>query len=279
MRVFSIFPAILLILGMSAAPAYSEKVLDMTAAKALRRLPKAESERLVRIVAIGATPVPESWHILSYDPESEAGIKERIVANGVISDGVEASEYASYLTEDDVIERRKVKIDTDRLFRTANRYALANEMMVSSMNYTLEKNEDGDAVWQVDCIDESDAVAGSLAIAADTGEVLSQEGFAIEPTAAPAKPTKIRKGALKLTTEAEPVVSAENTEDASDSGEIDNHEAKGSREQGVAKSSTEKKSHGTRARSVRRGRRPDGGDVARTVTRPVRRVLRRVLPF
>ena len=266
-----------LILWISAGSALSAAGSDATAKKALRRLPNTEAQRLARIVAIGGTPVPESWHILSHDPKSETGIRERVVADGAISETTESSAYAGYLTEDDIIGRRAVKIDTDRIFHMANQYALENDLLVASMNYTLEKNGLGEVVWRVDCLAESGGVVGSLEIAAETGEVLARDGFPIEPTLTSVKTTKRRSSALKLATDAEQIVGEEV---AGDDEEEELAAAVGTPEREPVRSASGKKSaRSSGSQSAGRSRRTDAEDVARTVTRPVRRVLRRVLPF
>ena len=279
MRTYPQIPTFFLILWIGAGSALPATVSDPTAKKALRRLPNSEAQRLARIVAIGGTPVPESWHILSHDPGSETGIRERVVADGAISESAETSAHADYLTEDDIIGRRAVKTDTDRIFSMANQYALENDLLVTSMNYTLEKNALGEAVWKVDCLGENGAVVGALVIAAETGEVLARDGFPVEPTLAKVNKAKKRSGsALKLDTDAEQMVggdAAEVDDEAYESAETD-----GTRDREEVRSAAGKKSgrsHGSR--STRRARRTDPEDVARAVTRPVRRVLRRVLPF
>ena len=53
---------------------------SQTALSALRTLPPEDEQRLARIDGCDGTPTPERWHFLVYDPQTENGYREYVVA-------------------------------------------------------------------------------------------------------------------------------------------------------------------------------------------------------
>jgi hypothetical protein len=154
-----------------------------TVLEALEMVPKDDLGSLARIEAFDGTPVPERWHILVYDPESETGVKEYVVAKGELVTSRGISQFAETLRPTDVIGKEPVKIDSDKLADVAKEYAEANDMEFATMSYHIARQQ-GDAKpsWRVDCRDGEGKVLGSLMVNAETGDVLSHEGFAEAPS-------------------------------------------------------------------------------------------------
>ncbi len=243
---------------------------EQSAFAALKLIPASEGRRLARVFAFGAAPYPERWHFLVHAPEAATGLREYVVEGDEVAEPSDVSQYAQSLTKEDVIGRKAVKIDSDRIFETANRYALANGVQVASMNYTLHREGDaGLPVWRVDCLDADGSRAGSLVMTAGRGRVLSHEGFAIEPPSSTREKKVKSNDKEKLETEAQPQVAVNGNAEETGGPEDKPTESAGSSE----------RSNETNSRQT--ARRPGAGErnAVRSVPRPVRRILRRVLPF
>src|SRR5438046_3902324 len=75
---------------------------SQTALDALKLLPKGMGKNLARIEAREGTPVPERWHILVHDAQSENGLREFVVADGKLVADRTLSQFAEKLTDDDI---------------------------------------------------------------------------------------------------------------------------------------------------------------------------------
>lgn len=173
---------------------------------ALRLLPRGESKRLARIVARDGTPVPERWHFIVHDPKAETGVHEYVVAKGEIVASREVSQFVENLRAEDVFGGEALKINSDRAAKLAQQYALANNMTVAVMNYELKKEGAAAApLWNVTCLDEDGTEIGRLVLSAGKGNVVSHDGFPIEPPppappppATPSPEDKLRRPAADL---------------------------------------------------------------------------------
>lgn len=260
-----------------------------SAFKALKVVPKEDVNKLARIEAQGGTPVPERWHFLVHSPESQTGIKEYVVAGGELVATREVSQFAETLTEEDVIGDIALKVDSGKLVDLTKKYAAANKVAVATVNYQLIKIE-AEPIWRVNCLDESGTVNGTLVVTAAKGEVLSHEGFAVEPKGA--KSLKRKKSALRFETESEELVAVaddldtdpeqeENGAELLAETDVDQTDSAGTTERAAPpKKVASKSGRGSSERKVRPSvRAPRPVAVARRVTKPVRQIIRRVLPF
>ena len=152
-----------------------------TALDALKMLPKGAEKNLALIEAREGTPTPERWHILVHDAKSENGLREFVVADGKLVANRTLSQFAETLTTNDVIGADAVRFNSDVLSALAAKYAVSNNVRISSMNYELRK-ENELPVWRVDCLDARGQKVGALSVAADNGKIVSREGFPNEPT-------------------------------------------------------------------------------------------------
>ena len=77
-----------------------------------------------------------------------------------------------------------LRIDSDRAGKVAQQYALANNVQPATFSYQLRKDpDDGTPVWNVTCVDSAGKALGGVVVAANKGNVLSHNGFSIEPGA------------------------------------------------------------------------------------------------
>lgn len=173
------FPAIVLIAA-SAASLHAQNTT--TALGAIKLLPKGESKRIARIEAREGNPTPERWYILVHDPKDESGLHEYVVAGGEVVASRGLSQFAEGLKSEEVIGNEALKIDSDRVGKLAQQYALANSVTPATLNYQLKKDtDDGTPVWNVTCLDQGGKALGGLVVAANKGNVLSHSGFTVEP--------------------------------------------------------------------------------------------------
>jgi hypothetical protein len=157
--------------------AYAETALD-----AVKQLPKEQAARVARIEARGGTPDPDRWYILTEDPAAENGVHEFVVSNGEIVASRAVSQFAESLKEGDMLGAAPLKIDSDKAEQLARDYAEANGAVVTSMNYELKKDgPDAAPAWTVSCLDDKGNKVGSVVVTAGKGNVVSHDGFTIEP--------------------------------------------------------------------------------------------------
>jgi len=156
---------------------------SVTALGALRLLPKGQARNLARIEGIEGTPAPERWHILVHDKESENGVREYVIAGGAVVASRTVSQFAPSLTEGDVIPAESIKFDSSRAAQLAQDYAIANNMMLASINYRLcKQGTDAAALWRLVCVDEEGKELGVLVVTAEKGNVISHDGFSFTPS-------------------------------------------------------------------------------------------------
>lgn len=173
-----------------------------TALDAIKLLPKAEAKKIARIEAREGTPAPERWYVIAFDEKSESGVREYAVAGGEIVATRALSQFAEALRPEDVVGGDAVRIDSDKAAKLAQQYALANNATVASLNYELRRDGEGAApLWTVTCLDEAGKELGRVVVSAGKGNVISHEGFAVEPGAP--------VGKEKVKTQASPIVGAE----------------------------------------------------------------------
>ena len=157
-------------------------VETQTALGALRTLPPEESQRVARIDGCDGTPMPERWHFLVYDPQTENGYREYVVADRQLVARREVSQFGDQFQSTDIIGKA-FRIDSDRVAQIAQRYVAANDLAVVSMNYEMRRGLRTGPVWEVTCFDRDNQAIGWLVVNAEDESVLSHTGFAKVPIA------------------------------------------------------------------------------------------------
>ncbi|MGA3169434.1 MAG: hypothetical protein ABSE62_00320 [Chthoniobacteraceae bacterium] len=170
--------------------AHAETALD-----AVRQLPKDQAARIARIEGRDGTPDPERWYILVHNPSAENGLHEWVVSNGEIIASRSISQFAQTLTPDEIIDPAPLNLDSDRAAKLAHDYAAANGSIVTSINYELKKDgPDAAPAWTVTCLDDKGNKVGVVVVTAGKGNVVSHDGFALEPAPAATPGTKMKDG-------------------------------------------------------------------------------------
>jgi hypothetical protein len=167
-------------LGLAAAElAFAETALD-----AVKELPKDQAARIARIEGRDGSPVPERWYILTQDPAADNGVHEFVVAKGEVVASRALSQFAESLKAEDMLGEAPLKIDSDQAAKLAHEYAETNGAVVATLNYELKKDgTDAAPAWTISCMDEKGNKVGEVVLTAGKGNVVSHEGFAMEPEA------------------------------------------------------------------------------------------------
>jgi hypothetical protein len=275
----ALFLAVLPLPGMAAE--------NPSALKALKLLPKTEMQSLARIEAHDGTPVPERWHFLIHDPNTESGLKEYVVAAGELVAARSVSQFAERLAEADVIEGKALRVDTDMLAELAKNYAAVNDVAIDRISYQLFKNGgEAQPLWKLSCLDQAGQTIGTLVVTAAKGNVVSHDGFTVAPKVGP------NHAALDFETAAEPVVATESKKPSAsevegkprrDVASIASGPTKPKSGATAQKRSSSKKRPASATRRTSRQREtrdaPSQPVIVRKATRPIRNVLRNLFQF
>jgi hypothetical protein len=153
-----------------------------TALDALRVLLPEQSRNVAMITAREGTPEPDRWHVIVFDPRSETGLREYVIAGGRRVADRPVSQFAERLSAIDVLGPDAIKVDSDKAVKTALQYGMANNKTIAALHFDLRKNpSDGNPVWTVICGDLAGAEVGRVVMSASRGEVLSHPGFTAKP--------------------------------------------------------------------------------------------------
>jgi hypothetical protein len=153
-----------------------------TALNALRILLPEQSRNVALITAREGTPEPDRWHVIVYDQTSDSGLREYVIADGRRVASRPVSQFIEKLSSADVVGPDAIKVDSDRVVKTALQYGVANNKTIAALHFDLRKNPtDGTPVWTVICANLAGTEVGRLVISATRGNVLSHPGFVAEP--------------------------------------------------------------------------------------------------
>jgi hypothetical protein len=178
---------------------------NQSALTALKLLPQDKAAGVARIVGRDGTPAPERWHFITHDPAEANGLREFVVARGVLVAARSMSQFASEVKAADVLGIAGVKVDSRAAGEIAKDYALANNAALSTMNYELcREGAEAAPVWKVTCHDSQGKQLGFVTLTASKGTVVAHDGFPLEP-----KPAATGSPAVKLDTYAEEKVAPE----------------------------------------------------------------------
>lgn len=172
----------LLLLALTTAAFAAEPANGLQAAKAI---PKTMAKSFAGLSARGGAPVPEKWLVLVNDPKAASGAREFTVASGVVVSTKEGSDYAPVIGPENRIDSAKVRVDSDLASELVAAYAATNNSVPAAFDFDLRQSGEGASpLWTIAALDVSGAKLGTVVIAADSGAVISHEGFANEPTPA-----------------------------------------------------------------------------------------------
>jgi hypothetical protein len=172
----------LLLLALTTAALAAEPANGLKAAKAI---PKTMSKSFAGLSARGGAPVPEKWLVLVHDSKAPSGVREFTVTGGVVVSTKEGSDYAPAIAAENRIDSTKVRVDSDLASELVAAYAASNNSVPAAFDFDLRQNGEGASpLWTVAALDVSGARLGTVVIAANTGAVISHDGFANEPSPA-----------------------------------------------------------------------------------------------
>lgn len=168
-----------------------------TAYDALQTVKKERGDdtlkRLIQVRGETGQPQPQSWTILMNDPAARGGIREFVVADGVILS--ERTPLRGYAVEGRLptIDFARLNLDSDGAFKLANQQATQKKVGFHTVDYTLRTNDsDGAPQWSLRLFDHMGAAVGTLRVSAESGKVtqaLQLDPDARETPVAVATPT------------------------------------------------------------------------------------------
>ena len=155
---------------------------QISALAASQALSKTQQRSIARLSARSGKPSPEAWTIVVHDAKAPKGIRELTVSSGTVTASRTKSELALKLEKTDVIGLDGIRIDSDQVAELTAGYASANQMVPAAFDYDLRKEgEDAAPLWTVAALDQAGTQLGTIVVAANTGAVISHEGFAQAP--------------------------------------------------------------------------------------------------
>jgi hypothetical protein len=155
---------------------------QISALAATQALSKAQQRSIARLSARAGKPSPQAWKIVIHDPKTPKGVREFTVSSGTIVSSKAKSDLALKLTKTDVIGLDGLRIDSDQVAELTAGYASANQLVPAAFDYDLRKEgEDAVPLWTVIAFDEAGTRLGTIVVAANSGAIISHEGFAQSP--------------------------------------------------------------------------------------------------
>ena len=135
--------ALIFLIALALTASAAEPLTALTALTALKLIPRAQAKNLARIEARDGTPAPERWHILVHDAAAEHGLREFVVAGSEVVASRTVSQFAEKLAPEDVLAADSLKLDSDKVAKLAQQYALANNAVVATIGYELKQDGPG----------------------------------------------------------------------------------------------------------------------------------------
>lgn len=153
-----------------------------TAYEAIQVLRQVRGEpalaQLVEVRGVQGGHQPESWTLVLNDPAARGGVRELVVANGVIVSERTPLRGQAGVSELPPLDFSKLNLDSSGAFRQANSEAARKNTGFHWLDYYLRMDQ-GRPVWTVYLDDYSGARVGVLRINADTGR--SPDGLQLDP--------------------------------------------------------------------------------------------------
>jgi hypothetical protein len=155
---------------------------QISALAASQTLSKTQQQSIARLSARAGKPSPESWTIVIFDPKTPKGVREFTVSSETIISSKTKSNLALKLVKADVIGLDGLRIDSDQVAELTASYASANRLVPAAFDYDLRKEgSDAAPLWTVVAYDEAGTRLGTIVVAANSGAIISHEGFAQTP--------------------------------------------------------------------------------------------------
>jgi len=165
------------------APVLCTSAADqISALAASQALSKSQQRSIARLSARAGKPSPETWTIVVHDSKAAKGVRELTVSSSTIISSRTKSAIALKVSKTDVIGLEGLRIDSDQVAELTAGYASANQLVPAAFDYDLRKEgEDAAPLWTVVAYDESGTRLGTIVVAANSGAIISHEGFVQAP--------------------------------------------------------------------------------------------------
>lgn len=166
--------------------AFAGRAPAATAYEALQVIKNERGEnvlkQLIQVRGDAGQPQPQNWTILMNDPTARAGIREFVVADGVILS--ERTPVRGYAAEGRLpaLDFARLNLDSDGAFKLANQQANQKKVGFHTVDYTLRTNDsDGAPLWVLRLFDHMGAAVGTLRVSAESGKVT--QALSLDPDA------------------------------------------------------------------------------------------------
>lgn len=142
-----------------------------TALRAAQKV--ASTGTLVEVKGERGEPMPQQWVILYSDPQARGGVREVVVANGsVISQRTPLNGYSGVGVQPP-IKLSRLNLDSDAVFKIANKQAQEREVGFHWVDYKLQaESSTGSPVWVMRLYDSMGAQVGTLQVSAEDGSIV-----------------------------------------------------------------------------------------------------------
>jgi hypothetical protein len=141
---------------------------------ALRAAQKvASTGTLVEVKGERGEPMPQQWVILYSDPQARGGVREVVVANGsVLSQRTPLNGYSG-IGAQAPIKLSRLNLDSDAVFKIANKQAQEQEIGFNWVDYKLQaESSTGSPVWVMRLFDSMGAQVGTMQVSAEDGSIV-----------------------------------------------------------------------------------------------------------
>lgn len=157
-----------------------------TAYQALEAIKAAKGDavldQLIEARGESGAPQPQSWTIVMIDTAARGGVREFVIADGVIRS--ERTPVRGYSAQAALppINFSRLNLDSDGAFTVAEKEAVGGKVGFNTVDYALRTDPaSGSPRWVVRLFDHMGAPVGTLEVSAENGKLV--QGLRIDPDA------------------------------------------------------------------------------------------------
>lgn len=140
-------------------------------------------KHVIEVEGRGGVPQPVVWRVILDDPAATGGVRELDVANGkIVAEHTPVRAYSGSAAGA-LIDFHKLNLDSSGAFTVAEKEAQKAHVGFDSVDYILRTGDGPDAnpVWVLHMLDASRHSISTMAVAADTGAIVSSDLYGHHP--------------------------------------------------------------------------------------------------
>lgn len=155
---------------------------NVSAMDCLNALPAKYRPGILKLAADDAAPNPDTWYVVAEVDGYSGDIHKITVTGGQIVSDKRGLGLREIFTSPTPINLSKVVIDSDDVFKIAQRYARANGKKIASVSFVLEqKGKTATPIWSVWCYGADGTRFGLMQLLATDGTVITNNAFPKNP--------------------------------------------------------------------------------------------------